>query len=131
MLNNKLTIAIVGNSPNILNYEYGEEIDSHDFVLRFNNFVLDGYEKQLGSKITHIMNVVIGTPDTGRKTYVNLDKLLTLPKEHRLIRDNVNYNFDEIMDYKLTKNDVIIVNDDINKKMKEKISTRDYSSANM
>ena len=48
-----MRIAIVGNSPILLEKELGEEIDSHDIVVRFNRFVTDGFEKHAGSKIDY------------------------------------------------------------------------------
>ena len=48
------TIAIVGNSPVLLDKEYGAEIDSHDMVIRFNNFKIEGYEIYTGKKTTHV-----------------------------------------------------------------------------
>ncbi len=44
------TIAIVGHSPSLLDSEYGELIDSHDFVVRLNDFRISGYEKCVGTK---------------------------------------------------------------------------------
>jgi hypothetical protein len=49
--------AIVGNSGALLEQEYGDLIDSHDSVIRFNNAKIEGFEKHVGSKTTHrIMN---------------------------------------------------------------------------
>lgn len=48
-LENK-TIAIVGNAPNIIGTNKGEEIDSHDIVIRFNNYMTVGYEQDCGAK---------------------------------------------------------------------------------
>lgn len=45
---NRKKIAIVANSSELLNYEYGELIDSHDIVIRFNGFVIS--KKHTGSK---------------------------------------------------------------------------------
>jgi len=42
--------AVVGNSPIILEKQYGNEIDSHDIVIRFNIAETEGYEKHVGSK---------------------------------------------------------------------------------
>ena len=42
--------AVVGNSSNLLEYELGEEIDSHDFIIRFNHARVKGFEKYVGSK---------------------------------------------------------------------------------
>ena len=41
---------VVGGSPNILNYEYGDEIDSFDKVIRCNSCPVEGIEKHVGSK---------------------------------------------------------------------------------
>ena len=43
-------IALVGNSDSILDEEYGELIDSHKQVVRFNNAITEGFEKYVGSK---------------------------------------------------------------------------------
>ena len=50
------TIAIVGNGPGELGLNKGAEIDAHDNVLRFHNFLLDGYENDYGHKTTHWVN---------------------------------------------------------------------------
>lgn len=43
-------IAVVGSNNTLLNNNYGEFIDSHDQVVRFNNSITEGYEKHVGSK---------------------------------------------------------------------------------
>lgn len=70
-----MKIAIVGNSPILLEKEYGEEIDAHDIVVRFNNFVIDGYEKHCGCKTTDICF----------NCWTNHnEKIKQISKEHRL-----------------------------------------------
>ena len=66
MVKNK-NVAIVGNSPNLIGTNKGYLIDKHDFVVRFNNFQTEGFEKDYGSK-TNIWvccqaNDIINRPD--------------------------------------------------------------------
>ncbi len=44
------TVAVVGNSPSGEGKNKGHEIDSHDIVIRFNNYKTKGYEEDYGSK---------------------------------------------------------------------------------
>lgn len=44
------TIALVGNAKSILDKDWGEEIDSHDNVIRFGDSRIEGFEKQVGKK---------------------------------------------------------------------------------
>ena len=44
------TCAVVSNSGDLMNYEYGELIDSHDVVIRCNWSLIDGYEKNVGTR---------------------------------------------------------------------------------
>lgn len=41
---------LVSNSPIVLEKEFGSVIDSFDTVVRFNNYVIEGYEKYVGTK---------------------------------------------------------------------------------
>lgn len=47
------SIAVVGNGPCELGQCRGYEIDEHDYVIRFNNYKIDGYQEDYGSKTTH------------------------------------------------------------------------------
>lgn len=49
LLRNK-TIAIVGNGPQEIGLSKGAEIDAHDVVVRLNNYRVNGYERDYGSK---------------------------------------------------------------------------------
>lgn len=44
------TVAIVGNGPCETGLNKGLQIDDHDIVIRFNNFEINGYEKDYGSR---------------------------------------------------------------------------------
>ncbi|XP_078616786.1 CMP-N-acetylneuraminate-poly-alpha-2,8-sialyltransferase-like [Branchiostoma floridae x Branchiostoma japonicum] len=54
------TCAILGSGGILTGSHCGDEIDSHDFVLRFNLAPMDGYQKDVGSKITlTVLNLAI------------------------------------------------------------------------
>ena len=44
-------VIVVGNSPSILEKDYGEIIDSYDVVIRVNRCITKGYEKNIGKRI--------------------------------------------------------------------------------
>ncbi len=44
------SVAVVGNGPQEIGKGRGKEIDSHDIVIRFNNFNLEGFEEDYGIK---------------------------------------------------------------------------------
>lgn len=44
------TVAVVGNSPNLQGKELGAKIDGFDYVVRFNNYKTQGFEKDYGTK---------------------------------------------------------------------------------
>ena len=45
-----MKIAIVGNSPKVLEQDHGDFIDSHDLIVRCNKGSYKGYEKYIGSR---------------------------------------------------------------------------------
>lgn len=49
-------ISVIYPSKNILLKEYCLDIDNSDFVIRFNDFITKGYEKNVGSKTDMIMS---------------------------------------------------------------------------
>ena len=51
----KGSVAIVGNSPNIISKSLGSLIDSYDNVVRFNHAKVENLQNDVGSKTTHIV----------------------------------------------------------------------------
>lgn len=49
-MNNK--VLILGNSSSVLNYKFGDIINSFEHVVRFNNFEINGFEEFVGTKTT-------------------------------------------------------------------------------
>ena len=45
-----MKIAIVGNSPKVLEQNHGDFIDSHDLIVRCNKGSYKGYENHVGSR---------------------------------------------------------------------------------
>lgn len=45
-------IVIIGSGSSILNYELGDTIDSFKEVVRINDFEIEGYEKNIGTRTT-------------------------------------------------------------------------------
>ncbi|KAL7984052.1 hypothetical protein Chor_002622 [Crotalus horridus] len=45
--------AVVGNSGNLRQSQYGQQIDAHDLVFRMNKAPIKGFELDVGSKTTH------------------------------------------------------------------------------
>lgn len=44
------TVALVGNGPSEIGKGNGKRIDAHDCVVRYNNFKIDGFERDYGRK---------------------------------------------------------------------------------
>lgn len=63
--------AVVGSSSSLLIQELGEEIDSHEIVIRFNGAPTYGYEKQVGKKTSiRISNVEYAGFREGNETVI-------------------------------------------------------------
>lgn len=45
-------VAVVGSGPSEVGKSKGKEIDAHDVVIRFNDYKINGYEQDYGSKTT-------------------------------------------------------------------------------
>ena len=54
------TVAVVGNSGILSGSQKGDEIDEHDYVVRFNSAPTKRYEEDVGSRTTHrFLNVLL------------------------------------------------------------------------
>ena len=102
------SVALVGSSGCILDNKYGDIIDSHDTVIRFNAARVIGFEEYVGSKTTiRIMNghCFSGTTDQGRFEKNDPNFISSLYGEHFFIKgysiqeflkgvlDNLNINY--------------------------------------
>ena len=46
-----MKVVVIGNGENVLHHKHGKFIDSCDRVIRINQFVINGYEEHIGSKL--------------------------------------------------------------------------------
>lgn len=69
-------VAIVGASGNLSDSQYGEIIDSHGDVVRFNRSPTSGFESDVGSKTTlRVVNQhVFGNVDISKRGFTNSPK---------------------------------------------------------
>ena len=71
-------VAIVGSSGILLNTEFGQEIDDHDVVVRFNVAKTDGYEKHVGSRTDiRVMNGHTWAGTTSKDIFPEFDDKFT------------------------------------------------------
>lgn len=103
LISNK-SVAIVGNGPSELGKNKGEEIDSHDIVIRFNNYRIDNYEKDYGTK-TNIWIKCSSNDIVHNRNNKNFDCILYEPDyyHHEIIDGYLNVLFDDckinVVDY--------------------------------
>jgi len=108
-------IAIVGNSPKVLEQDHGDFIDSHDLIVRCNKGSYKGYEKYIGSRTDcRVINIHIAMLLSDFDTMIK-DKHFTdlfsdwkdkkpedfIDKNERVVlKDSVNFTYDiEHIDY--------------------------------
>lgn len=88
-LNKDKKVAIVASSGTLLDNEFGDEIDKHDIIIRFNASRVKGYEKHVGSRTDiRIFNGHAFNGDTDEKICLGHDKSFvpSLENEHFLIK---------------------------------------------
>tara|TARA_R110002020_G_scaffold53860_7_gene150336 strand:+ start:1581 stop:2159 length:579 start_codon:yes stop_codon:yes gene_type:complete len=106
-----LKIAIVGNSPKVLEQDHGVFIDSHDIVIRCNKGTYKGYENHVGSRTDyrviniHIANLLSNFEQMIQdKHFTDLfddwaDKKpedIVEQNETVVLKDAVNYTYDKV-----------------------------------
>ena len=105
------TVAIVGNGASEIGTNNGSEIDSHDIVIRFNNYQTVGYEHDYGFKTNIWVRGSGGDDIIDRKDVSSYELIIweadydhfpvhfdDLDILHRYLSDNVkccNFDFDE------------------------------------
>ena len=87
------TCAIVANSSILLDSEYGDFIDSHDYVSRMNLARVEGFEKYVGSKRSFRFLAVksFGSIDLPRFSAYDINYLPSLKDEHFIIKNLNNW----------------------------------------
>tara|TARA_R110001592_G_scaffold356032_1_gene657299 strand:+ start:5651 stop:6235 length:585 start_codon:yes stop_codon:yes gene_type:complete len=109
--NNK-KVAVVGSSGHLLERNYASFIDSHDYIIRFNQSRVEGYENFVGSKTTHrLVNVHTFLGTTGNDRFPNNDPMF-IPKQknqHIIINRQVDLNAQKL---RSPNNIVSIISDD-------------------
>ncbi len=85
--NNK-TCAIVGNSPILLDSEFGNQIDNYDIVIRCNHGPIEGYEKYVGSKTSFrvVSSKVFGYDEIASLSKFDHEYLSNLNDQHFIIK---------------------------------------------
>ena len=85
----KGTMALVGNAKSILGKDWGEEIDSHDNVIRFGDAITEGHEKQVGSKETHRFLCYPANKDISCETKMDGKKIFLMSANLLLLFEGV------------------------------------------
>lgn len=106
------TVAVVGSSGNLLNHEFGEEIDKHDIIIRFNQARVEGYEKHVGSRTDiRIVNTHVFKGTTSTKNFSKLDKkfIQKLSPQLLVVSKPVAYEKEKVS----PNNDVMFISDEL------------------
>ena len=110
--NNK-KVAVVGSSGHLLERDYASLIDEHDYVIRFNQARVEGYEKFVGSKTTHrIVNVHTFLGTTGNNRFPKNDPMFIPKQKNQHIIVNRLISLDNIKK-RSPNNEVTIISDDL------------------
>lgn len=81
-------VAIVGNSPNLLKTNLGNQIDEYDIVIRCNHSPIKGYEKHVGTKTAFriLSSKVFGYDEITSLSKFDHEYLSNLNDQHFIIK---------------------------------------------
>lgn len=110
----KEKIALIGNSSSLLNTNYSKLIDSHDWVIRFNQARVKGYEQYVGSKTSaRMINHHVFTGATNSSLFSEYDINFIPSVEEPLILCKFMPNFKNIAQSRNIKVPISYVEDKI------------------
>ncbi|GHE20562.1 hypothetical protein GCM10017767_10830 [Halomonas urumqiensis] len=112
-------VAVVGSSPNLLGKKYGELIDSHDIVIRFNNASVSGYENSVGCK-THLRFVGFRAGASHYKFFNSLagnEKIISIAKNEEFFS---SYKNGIILEYSFHRASYGLIDFLLNEKISER-----------
>lgn len=90
------SIIIIGNGPSVLDKENGHLIDEFDVVVRFNEYVIKGFEKHVGTKTTYWFNTVnFLNKNTQFRMHNNYEKIVLHMWEWNVEKDTLYKSFKE------------------------------------
>tara|TARA_R110000744_G_scaffold296672_1_gene406579 strand:+ start:13042 stop:14772 length:1731 start_codon:yes stop_codon:yes gene_type:complete len=86
------TVALIGNSPNLLEKEFGDKIDKYDIVIRCNHSPIKKYEKYVGTKTNFriLSSKVFGYDEITSLSKFDHNYLSELDDQHFIIKMPLN-----------------------------------------
>lgn len=87
-------VLLIGNGPSVTQYELGGEIDQFEVVVRFNNFVTEGFEAHVGSK-TDVWAVNSVVKDINKHVKNRTEKMM--PQNFKFLVPRAHTPFDKTL----------------------------------
>ena len=125
----KNKIIIIGNAPNNLDNEFGKLIDSFNIIIRFNEFVIKDYEKNIGTKTSiWVINDwvaidLLNKYENWLENNIHVKILIVIPYRTNEPEKYYKQRYELINDFynkSSIKNKVDFINKDFVKKIQEK-----------
>lgn len=108
------TCAVVGNSGNLKETDYGPDIDSHNFVFRMNHAPTAKFEKDVGNKTTHHFVYPESVRDLSENVSMILIPFKTLDLQwvvSALTTGTINFTYAPVpRKIKVTKDKILVYN---------------------